>query len=284
MALTNPAKLYHDIICLKSKTNIVERLEREKVYLNSNYNTVNSLKNGFTIYRNYLKENLSSTLKIGDESLLKICLDVLILTDKQKIDFKKLKSKNIRYDQTNLRLIYDVKAYIDKNILLLDSPYFIDNVLGLAALTGRRVAEIGCTAKFKKVDDRTAIFEGQLKIKGRKDILPYEIPLLCDFDIIARSLNKIRLLKPKYKDNMELFHNSCSKTLSVKSKEIYKGLFEGTPKPRDLRAIYGCICFHEFNKKLENKRIAEPIYISQILGHDDNDNYTCLSYKDFRID
>ena len=120
MALTNPAKLYHDIICLKSKTNIVERLEREKVYLNSNYNTVNSLKNGFTIYRNYLKENLSSTLKIGDESLLKICLDLLKLTFEQQAAFNVSKNKNIRHDRSNLRLIYDVKVYIEKNTFLLD--------------------------------------------------------------------------------------------------------------------------------------------------------------------
>jgi len=283
MALTNPAKLYHDIICLKSKTNIVERLEREKVYLNSNYNTVNSLKNGFTIYRNYLKENLSSTLKIGDESLLKICLDLLKLTFEQQAAFNVSKNKNIRHDRSNLRLIYDVKAYIEKNTFLLDSPYFIDNVLGLAALTGRRVAEIGCTAKFKKVDDRTTIFRGQLKIKGREDDLPYEIPLLCDFDIVEKSLNKIRLLKPKYIDDVELFHNSCSKTLSVKSKDIYQDLFEGTPKPKDLRAIYALICFQEFNKKSENKRIDRSVYFSQILGHGDNDNYTCESYVDFRI-
>ena len=216
-------------------------------------------------------------------SLLNICLNVLKLTPEQQKVFVSLKNADIKHDKSNLRLIYDVDAYKNKNLQLLDSPYFIDNVLGLAGLTGRRVAEIGCTAKFKKVDDRTVIFKGQLKIKERKDTLPYEIPLLADFEIINKSLNKIRILKPKYIDNMGLFHNSCSKTISVKAKEIYQGLFEGTPKAKDLRAIYSTICFHEFNKKPENKHIDRDVYYSQILGHGNEDIYTCGSYIDFYI-
>lgn len=283
MALSNPSNLYQDIVHLKSKTSIVERLNIERSYLENNYTTVNSLKNGFTVYRNYLRSNLPLTLKIRGVSLLNICLNVLKLTPEQQKVFVSLKNADIKHDKSNLRLIYDVDAYKNKNLQLLDSPYFIDNVLGLAGLTGRRVAEIGCTAKFKKVDDRTAIFKGQLKIKDRKDTLPYEIPLLADFEIINKSLNKIRILKPKYIDNMELFHNSCSKTISVKAKEIYQGLFEGIPKAKDLRAIYSTICFHEFNKKPENKHIDRDVYYSQILGHGNEDIYTCGSYIDFYI-
>jgi len=283
MALSNPSNLYQDLIHLKSKTSIVDRLNIERTYLENNYTTVNSLKNGFTIYRNYLRSNLPITLKIRGVSLLKICFDVLKLTPEQQKIFVSLKNADIKHDKSNLRLIYGVDTYKNKNLQLLDSPYFIDNVLGLAALTGRRVAEIGCTADFKKVDDKTAIFKGQLKNKGSKDTLSYEIPLLANFDIINESLNKIRILKPKYIDNMELFHNSCSKTLSVKAKEIYKGLFEGESKAKDLRAIYSTICFHEFNKKPENKHIDRDVYYSQILGHGNDDIYTCGSYIDFYI-
>lgn len=283
MALSNPSNLYQDIIHLKSKTSIVERLNTERTYLENNYTTVNSLKNSFTIYRNYLKSNLPITLKIRGVSLLNICLDILKLTAEQQKIFVSLKNADIKHDKSNLRLIYNVDAYKNKNLQLLDSPYFIDNVLGLAALTGRRVAEIGCTAEFKKVDDKTAVFKGQLKNKGSKDTLPYTIPLLVDFEIINESLNKIRILKPRYINNMELFHNSCSKTLSVKTKEIYKGLFEGEPKAKDLRAIYSTICFYEFNKRPENKHIDRDVYYSQILGHGNDDIYTCGSYIDFYI-
>jgi hypothetical protein len=283
MALSNPVNLYQDIIRLKSKNLIVQRLKRERKYLENSYTTVNSLKNGFTIYRNYLRSNLPPTLKLRDKSLLEMSLDVLRLTPEQQKTFLISKNADVKKDKSNLRLIYDVDNYIHKNIQLLDSPYFINNVLGLAALTGRRVAEIACTAKFKKVDDKTAIFKGQLKTKGRTDVLPYGIPLLADFEIINESLKKIKLLKPQYINNMDLFHNACSKTLSVKVKEIYQGLFEGTPKAKDLRAIYSTICFHEYNKKLENKHIDRDIYYSQILGHSTEDIYTCGSYIDFYI-
>ena len=79
MALSNPSNLYQDIVHLKSKTSVVERLNKERVYLEENYSTVNSLKNSFTIYRNFLKSNLSVDLKIDGESLLDICLEVLRL-------------------------------------------------------------------------------------------------------------------------------------------------------------------------------------------------------------
>lgn len=283
MALSNPSNLYQDIVHLKSKTSVVERLNKERIYLEENYSTVNSLKNGFTIYRNFLKSNLSVDLKIDGEPLLNICLEVLRLTFEQQQEFNKLKYTDVKQNKSNLRLIPNVDDYINKNVSLLDSPYFIDNVLGLSALTGRRVAEIACTAKLKKYSDKEAIFEGQLKTKNRDDVLPYTIPLLADFDIINESLNKIRDLKPRYINNVELFHNSCSKTLSIKTKEIYKGLFEGEPKAKDLRGIYSTICFHEFNKKVENKHIDRDVYYSLILGHGKDDIYTCGSYVDFYI-
>jgi len=283
MSISNPQNLYSDIIRYNSARWIVKRLNVERKYLEDNYNTVNSLKAAFTNYRNYLRERIHSDIIVDDINLLDTCLKIIVLTPEQQKEFIKGKNDNVKSDKSNLRLIYDVEKYINKNIQLLDSAYLYDNLLGLAGLTGRRIAEIACTAEFTKIDTYKALFDGQLKTKFRDDVLPYEIPLLCDYDLINKSLIKVRELRPEFINEIRLFHDNCSSALSKKTKIIYNGLFDGTPKTKDLRAIYALICFTEFNKIPENKRIDRDVYFSLILGHHNEDITTCGSYVDFYV-
>lgn len=283
MSISNPQNLYSDIIRYNSARWIVKRLNVERKYLEDNYNTINSLKSGFTTYRNYLRERIHPDIMVDDINLLDTCLEIIVLTPEQQKEFKKEKNANIKKDKSKKRLIYDVEKYINKNIQLLDSAYLYDNLLGLAGLTGRRIAEIACTAEFTKIDTRRALFDGQLKTKDSGNVSPYEIPLLCDYDLINKSLIKVRELRPEFINEIRLFHDNCSSALSKKSKIIYNGLFDGTPKTKDLRAIYALICFTEFNKILENKCIDRDVYFSQVLGHHNDDTTTCGSYVDFYV-
>lgn len=283
MALSDPKNLYNDIINYKSISLIKKRLETEREYLEKNYNTINSLKSSFTIYRNYLKDNINVELEKKGVNLLNTCLSILRLTNEQQKEFISDKNANVKKDKSNLRLIYNVDNYLNTSISLLSSPYLYDNLIGLAAVTGRRIAEIACTAEFKKIDAENMIFDGQLKTKGRIDVLPYQIPVLCDPDLIIDRLKFVREERPKFINQMQLFHDSCSSRLSKKVKKVYKGLFEGIPKTKDLRAIYALICFIHYNKKEENKCVDRDVYFSRILGHSEDDINTCGSYVDFYI-
>ena len=281
MAISKPKEFLSSIINAKSMTAIIAQAKTEREYLEQQYNSIASLKNGFTVYRNYLKTYIEPDKKIGRKLLLKTLLEILCLTPEQQAIFNKVKSTDIKQNKSNLRELYDSKAYLDIAVSLLDTNSCIDNILGLCALTGRRAAEIGTSAEFKYIDQDTIEFNGQLKTKERIDVAPYRIPVLLDADKLIRTLIKIRTTKPQFIDKPELFHNSVSKELSLRVKKHFSKAFEGEPKVKDLRAIYALICFNNFNQITTNKRIDRDVYFSKILGHSADDITTCGSYVDF---
>lgn len=282
MSITNPQNLHRDIIKIKSLDGVKARLEEERNYLEHNYNTINSLKNGFTVYRNYLRQNIE-TVEDKPNELLDVCLHELRLTTEQQKEFSRNKYSDIKQNKSNLRLIYNVEDYIEKNLEMISKGSMFDKILGLAGLTGRRTSEIGCTAVINKVDDYTALFRGQLKTKNRTDVVPYNIPLLCKYSLVNKTFKEIRSSFSRYIDDPAKFHSCCSSKLSRNVKRHYVDLFEETPKAKDLRAIYATICFRKFNEKLENKHIDRDVYYSKILGHSEEDITTCGSYVDFYI-
>jgi len=282
MSITNPQNLHSDILKIKSLDHIKSRLEEERRYLESNYNTINSLKNGFTIYRNYFRQNFE-IVEDQQNDLLDVCLHELRLTVEQQKEFSINKNSDIKQNKSNLRLIYNVEDYIEKNLEMINKASMFDKILGLAGLTGRRTSEIGCTALIKKVDDYTALFTGQLKTKNRKDVVPYNIPLLCKYSLVNKTLKEIRLSFSRYINEPVKFHSCCSSKLSKNVKKYYIDLFEKSPRAKDLRAIYATICFRKFNEKRENKHIDRDVYYSKILGHSEDDITTCGSYVDFYI-
>ena len=84
MSISNPQNLYSDIIRYKSARWIVKRLDVERKYLEDNYNTINSLKSGFTTYRNYLRERIHPDIIVDDINLLDTCLKIIVLTPEQQ--------------------------------------------------------------------------------------------------------------------------------------------------------------------------------------------------------
>jgi hypothetical protein len=270
---------YHTVKEVTSRANI------EAKYLNEACGTTASLKRYLTMYRNYLKDKISPNTFVEKQPLLGLLLSILTLNNKQQKEFKKAHQVEISQGQRNLRKIYDVEKYIEVSIGLLGAVSVYDRIIGLCALTGRRPAEIATSATLSPVGngDRSAIFEGQLKVKGRDGVVPYEIPLLHDYTPIAKTLASIREAKPQFIGKPLLFNGIASNELSARVKKHFAGLIEGEIQLKNLRAIYALLTFDAASKKATDRYVTVSMnsYFSKVLGHSEDDVVTCGSYIDF---
>jgi hypothetical protein len=246
-------------------------IKREVVYLRACYPVKTSLRRAFTIYRNAAK-SLS-------ESLFVECKKAFTLTAKESGILKEMANTQVANELRNLRPLSNVHGYLLKCEQLITKPTsYYDVILGLSALTGRRVAEIACTAEITVLSHDRILFKGQLKTKTRGDLPPYEIPVLCDSALIVKALAMLREKQPELIGCSELFHNRSSKALSIRVKRHFE-MFFPEPKAKDLRSIYGELSY----ALLDDSSIAKMRYMSDILGHGVNDNLTGQSYLDFYI-
>ena len=306
-------EFYNKIDVCNSDKELINICDLEKEYITNSYNTLESRKASFTIYRNgfgdpYLKNKFNNykdiykdIIEISKNMDINILLKTATKYHLSIIDFKHLIKKynavrnlrltkdetntiNVNYkakikkEQSNLKLIKNPQGIIDKAISLLTSKSYINRVLALATLTGRRVAEIGCTAEFIPFNKNTVIFKGQLKTKG-KDCSDYKIPLLTTTEPIITCLKGLRLDMPKYINNPVTFHSNCSKELSLRVKKHFNEFVEGDITAKDLRAIYATIACDKYKPK----RMTDQCYYSEILGHSEDDLNTCNSYFDFEL-
>jgi hypothetical protein len=269
-------------------TNIADVTKRAKLeaeYLNKACGSTASLKRYFTMYRNYLKSKVGAQKLIENQPLLGLLLSILTLDEKQQAEFKTAHHAEISHGQRNLRKIYEVERYLSTAVGLLSAISVYDKILGIAALTGRRPAEIACSAVLAPIanNDYAALFSGQLKAKDRIDIVPYEIPLLHDYIPIARTLANVREAKPQFLNKPLLFNSTASGELGVRAKRHFTGLIEGDIQAKNLRAIYALLSFDEFNKQSNDGYVTISMnsYFSKVLGHSENDVVTCGSYIDF---
>jgi integrase len=242
-------------------------------YLRPQY-ALSSLRRTLTDYRKAVNSSMA------EELVDRINCFLTLTRDEAKI-MASLKNKQISKDLKNLRPINDLDKHIVNAVAMLDGTSHHIKIVGLAALTGRRMAEIGCTAKFEKIegDDNHVLFTGQLKMKGRPDQSAYIIPVLGDVDKIINTLDYIRKNKPVYIDNTHRFHNACSKELGERVRKHFPDTSDDHLTPKDLRAIYAEICY----ELEDNKTIAKQKFFSEILGHGEDDNATGISYLDFYI-
>ena len=283
MSICKVESFYDKIKNYNDVEDIINRTKQEVEYLNDKCGSIASLKRYFSIYRNYLRTNIDEKEEVSDKNLLKVLLKYLKLNDKQQKEYKDGQKKEINNAQEKLRKIFDVGRYIDVSIGLLSSVSVYDRILGISALTGRRVGEVGCTAKLKLLDSKTAIFEGQLKTRGRTNLKPNTIPVLHDCNILIETLKSIRKSKPEFINNPALFNSIGSSKLSSKVKKHYSGLFEGNQKVKDLRAIYAELAYDNYvnNEKTQFVTVSKNKFFANILGHGEDDVITCNSYFDF---
>ena len=284
MSICKVENFYDAIQKYKTLKDFNKRIDIEIEYLNKSCGSVASLKRYFTMYRNYLKSKIQPSQKIGSKSLLDLLLSRFALNIEQQQTFKNNHVLEISHAQKNLRKIYYVQKFIDTGVNLLSAVSMYDRILGLCALTGRRPAEIGCTAILKPTEDkRLALFEGQLKVKDRDDIQPYIIPLLSNYEAINNTLLSIREQKPQFIDKPLLFNGVASKELGIRARKHFKDIVEGDIQVKNLRAIYATIVYDHYCKSSSVGYITVSMnsYFSKILGHGENDVVTCGSYIDF---
>lgn len=188
-----------------------------------------------------------------------------------------------------------------RDLLTRSNPSVSDLAIGIAMSTGRRLTEVMKTAKFKKVDNKTLLFSGQLKTKNRhlfEELAPYEIPALIDADIILKALQRLR--KDTGKDTLsylnvlgetvestvkdgdtkDVYHNRAvhKRYESTLNRAIRSQFENGHFSFKDCRAFYTEVTYED-NAKSGESRSA---YRHRVLGHSQIE--TQLHYEAFKLD
>jgi hypothetical protein len=245
-------------------------LENEITYLNEKYKNITTLKRVFTHIRNELKQADLTVKKLN------LCLVYYKLNTKQQAWFKKYTARTLTTKREELTIIKDPLVIVKQLTKLLHSQHKIELLIGIAGLTGRRVAEVACTADFKLHDEASLLFSGQLKIKGRIDVKAFIIPCLTPTIDILKAHTKLKKLLGDI--DPEKFHNTYSRSISVVYHNHFEKFYDTPHQVKDLRAFYAEYCF-----LIHQPLVAKTRYFSQILGHDDEDNITGTHYERFRI-
>jgi Telomere resolvase len=256
----------------KDPAKAVKRLCRaENKGLRKQFDSLTTLRRYYTYYRNICRDVL-------DKKTLGMCLEILNLTFEETVYLNDQYAKKVASEHRSLRPLKNHDQMILKAQELLGGMSIYDRILGLACLTGRRAAEIGCTAKFQTLRKDWMLFDGQLKGKTRL-LHTYEIPVLAEPALIIDTVRSVREQRPLWVENTILFHDCGSRELSLRVKRHFSDFIDN-PAVKDLRAAYAEVCYDRFG----TVRKAKTRFFSDILGHGEDDNITGQSYIDFYIE
>jgi len=256
---------------LLETSNTLNLCAKEKECLDVGYDGLPTRKRAYSDYRKVISES-----DIENKSEL---LKVFSLTKDEKQEYNDDYRKKVYIKNGNLRCVYNYKQYIDKAISIIDNNSYADKVVGFAALTGRRVAEIATSADFKIKNSESLIFKGQLKNKNGDVTSDYEIPCLYNTFNLIKKFDVFREEYKKYLGDPKKFNSNFSKYIGISTKKHFKEFVDCDVMAKDLRAIYGRICCNLY--KPDNE--TESFYFAKILGHSDLDLTTCNSYLCFRL-
>ena len=245
--------------------------EAELDYLYNHYSTLGSVKKELSGYRNALRE-----LDPKHPAL-----KLMRLTADESSEVKRRHAAVVAARQRHVHAIRNVDLYLSYCESLLANSSYIDRLLGLAALTGRRTSELLCTARLDPTDDEfEAVFHGQLKTKEREDA-PYAIPLLTDFATINKALLILQAQQRDLWGQPEKAGRRTHKPISTRVKALDFPLYLGEGVVgRDLRRAYAAIAFSLSGRQDE---ITQQRYTSDVLGHGADDNSTGASYMDYVV-
>jgi hypothetical protein len=193
--------------------------------------------------------------------------------------------------------ISNIDGYIDMSVKLCNAPSYADNILGIAALTGRRVSEVAYFSTFNHCDkeafnrlyNQYGVIECDgLMIENLAKKENYEmknlrlkhdepfinqvmVPVLYDADYILQAVEDLRC-KKSFESHTQ-FHNQASKELSKRVKKHYQE-FLGVCASHDLRKAYCRIVF-DYYANMPEKAVLD--FYSVILAQKSPGNYAKFS-------
>jgi hypothetical protein len=98
-----------------------------------------------------------------------------------------------RIAERSTKLIDNPDAIVNTATELIKTNNWSDIAAGLAVLTGRRCGEIIKTAQFEYKTEYSVTFKGALKRRNEAVELVFEIPVLCQADLIIKAIDCLRL-------------------------------------------------------------------------------------------
>jgi len=272
---------------LESNNNVQNICIDEKKYIDNKYITIGSRKTTYSEYRKFIK----NSCLIDD--IKNQALKILKLTKNEACDYRDNKKVQVYSKLNNLKVIKDIEGYIETGISLIKQPSYIDKILGFCCVTGRRPAEIGCSADFSFVNIENLNFTGQLKTKS-DELKSYVIPCLMNTSDFLRCWRDFREQHTKnvidkqehslndfYSTELtKKFNSSYSKDMSMRVKKYFKNFLGDEVTTYNLRHIYATIATMKFNNMSDNL-IHDDVFRAKILGHDENDLDSVNTYKQF---
>ena len=272
---------------LESNNNVQNICIDEKKYIDNKYITIGSRKTTYSEYRKFIK----NSCLIDD--IKNQTLKILKLTKNETCDYRDNKKVKVYSKLNNLKVIKDIDGYIETGISLIKQPSYIDKILGFCCVTGRRPAEIGCSADFSFVNIENLNFTGQLKTKS-DELKSYVIPCLMNTSDFLRYWRDFREQHTKnvidkqehslndfYSTELtKKFNSSYSKDMSMRVKKYFKNFLGDEVTTYNLRHTYATIATMKFNNMSDNL-IHDDVFRAKILGHDENDLDSVNTYKQF---
>ncbi len=222
-------------------------------------------------------------------------------SDRQNYTYQRGKSTMRNYVNRMRGDIFTIEnplEYIKTSIQLLYAPSYIDNILGIAALTGRRVNEIAVSCEFDYCDYDDVYnvyhqFDELMNLDSLDMLIVYGlskkhtyldtkdkddsaiIPILCDMELVIKALSELRKLK-SFEDAND-FHNKASKDLSKKVKKRYGEYIGDKCTAHDLRKAYARLSYDFMvNEQVKGDDGLLP-FVELCLGQNVPDNYMKFS-------
>ena len=250
---------------------------------------VNSLHSYLTSYRNAVKEiELSDRNsfekvvgRVGERRVERshMALKYLVKSplEKQQRGERDVAQKR---EKVRNRIVLNPTPLIERADEILDGKSYIAIALGLVLLTGRRPIEVLKCGRFSKVDGGLK-FSGQAKTKGSSQSRDdYEIPCLTHPERVVEALSRIRQMKDFSSLDNRQVNRKTAKSTREQFDRYFRDVYDTSLPPYSLRAAYAAICWKRFGQ-LECD--DDQYYLSQIMGHSDDDDDTARYYKRFKI-
>ena len=285
-----------------------------------------NLRNQLTKYRHsfrFLEINDNNSYPSYDKNgnLIRLHFAFKYLT-LHKIELENCRSQNSkrnREDSINLLSFNPIKV-INKAKELLNSDSYIDKILGLYLLTGRRHEEILASLTIHDFDADTVIdsniedwllddvnsivISGMIKQKDKPYTNEKElIPILCKPELIINAINWLRENKPQPK--ILAFYQqwldtgirpiskdrvSGSKELGLRCKKHFADILPspngkiGDINPHNLRSAYIAICKALYdNSEYKFNNLSLDWFIESCLRHKSEKFSSVDAYKDYQL-